>query len=454
MAKAPKKSTLPKPYVSKALRAVLMPVTKEVARKFRLARGAKGVMVVSVKPDGLGKLAGLKPGDVISTILGRQVKKPSDVDTIIAYFLAGGTSDYQIGGTRKGGRTFRAATYITPAYFYQPFDVYSAYTWTSFSYQTYSYSEYVSYYSRDITTSYQRSETYISETISSSTFVQEMTTETNYEYSSYDEQIVDGSYTEGGSGSVWQGNESEVVYDPTDDPVALEVPDVGDPGDSDQFTASEGDPDYVDPDPGDVADPNLYADDASAAAPDDTSQDPSTDGTAAASDTTTNDQSSDGATADGTDDQSADPSVDAGSDQSADPAVDGGSDQSADPAVDEGSDQSADPAVDEGSDQSADPAVDAGSDQSADQPVDDGSAEQQCAGQTVDGCGDSSGGDTGGDAGSYDTGGGDAGSYDSGGGDTGGDAGSYDTGGGDSGGDAGSYDSGGDTGGGDEPLAE
>lgn len=43
MAKAAKKSTLPKPDVSRALRAVLMPVTKEVARKFKLAKGARGV---------------------------------------------------------------------------------------------------------------------------------------------------------------------------------------------------------------------------------------------------------------------------------------------------------------------------------------------------------------------------------------------------------------------------
>ena len=268
-AKAPKKSTLPKPYVSKALKAVLMPVTKEVARKFKLAKGSKGVMIVSVKPDGIGKLAGLKPGDVISTILGRQVKKPSDVDTIIAYFLAGGTTDYKIGGTRKNGRTYRAATYITPTFFYDPIDVYTVTSWSSFSYETYSYSEYVSYYSQDIYTSYERSETYIQETITETSFVSEMTSETNYEYASYDEQVVDGSYVEGGSGSVWQDGESDVAYGTADDPTLLEVPNDPATDDADIFTADQGDPDFdtasVETDSGAATDAALYDDPGTAA---------------------------------------------------------------------------------------------------------------------------------------------------------------------------------------------
>lgn len=392
MAKAAKKSTLPKPYVSKALRAVLMPVTKEVARKFRLAKGATGVMVVSVKPDGLGKLAGLKPGDVISTILGRQVKKPSDVDTIIAYFLNEGTQDYMIGGMRKNGRTYRAATVITPAYFYEPFDVYAISSWSSFSYETYSYSEYVSYYSEQIYTSYERSESYIQETITSTAFTQEMTSETSYEYSSYDEQIVDGTYVEGGSGSVWQDGETDVVYDTADDPALLEEPRDAGSDDADPFTASEGDPDFAtadaEADAGDESEPALYSDDASAPAPDD----------AAAEDPQTTEDTA---------------------------AVDDGT-GAMDSSVDDGSGEM-DPSVDDGTG-AMDPSVDDGMG-AMDAPAEDGSSDvQDCPGQIVDGVCIDSGSDPGmaedaggGDDGYYDTsGGGEAGGEDSGGGDSGG----------------------------------
>jgi hypothetical protein len=173
-------------------------------------------------------------------------------------------TDYSIGGMRKGGRTYRAATYITPAYFYEPIDVYTLSSWSSFSYQTYSYTEYVSYYSEEIYTSYERSETYIAETITDTTFVSEMTSETNYEFSSYDEQIVDGSYVEGGSGSVWQDGETDVVYDPADDPTLLEVPLDSAADDVDPFTADQGDPDYdaaaLEADAGETDDPALYGD--------------------------------------------------------------------------------------------------------------------------------------------------------------------------------------------------
>ncbi len=425
-AKAPKKSTLPKPYVSKALKAVLMPVTKEVARKFRLAKGAKGVMVVSVKPDGIGKLAGLKPGDVISTILGRQVKKPSDVDTIIAYFLGGGTNDYNIGGTRKNGRTYRATTYITPTYFYEPVDVYTLSSWNSFSYETYSYSEYVSYYSQDIYTSYERSETYIQETITETSFVSEMASETSYEYTSYDEQVIDGSYVEGGTGSVWQDGESEVVYDTADDPTMLEVPLDSAADDADPFTADQGDPDYAaaaaEADAGDAADPSLY-DDASAAAPDPTAEDPSASEDPAPSEEPA--ASEDPA-------PSEDPAMTEDASSNGDPVATEDTSASEDPVVAEDPSASEDPSATEDAAAtedpmpSEDPAQDQGySDQPADQgTVDDGSsADPQCIGEMIDGvCIDTSSDTGSGDAGGYqDTSGGDAGGYeDTGGGDSGG----------------------------------
>ncbi len=217
-AKTVKKSTLPKPYVSRALKAVLMPVTKSVAKKFRLAKGAKGVMVVSVQPDGIAKMAGLKPGDVISSILGYKVRQPIDVDTIIAYYLTNGVTDYALVGARKNGRTYRAVTPITWDYYYLPIDVYSVYEWTSFSYSSYSYTEYYSYYSETIISSYEYSETLIEERISETSFVSSMETTVEESSVSYDEEIVEGSYVSGGTGEVWSGNEGVVAYSAADDP--------------------------------------------------------------------------------------------------------------------------------------------------------------------------------------------------------------------------------------------
>lgn len=288
-AKTPKKpasQALPKPYVSRALKAVLMPVTKAVAKKFKLAKGAKGVMIVSVKPGGLAKQAGLKPGDVISDILGRPVRKPSDVDTIIAYFLKNGVNDYPVTGVRKNGRTYRAVTPITEVLFYEPIDVYALGGWVSFYYDYpgfyYDYSDYVNTYSETIYTSYEHSETYISETIVNNTFVSEMNTTVDETTNvSYDETIENGTYVTGGEGVADKGNEP-VTFTAADDPP--EVAD--DTSDADLPDAVEEDP-SLDPTP--AVDPAADETGADAAGAESGTAEPSAEGDAPAEDTATED---------------------------------------------------------------------------------------------------------------------------------------------------------------------
>lgn len=103
-----------------------------------------------------------------------------------------------------------------------------------------------------------------------------MTTKTNSDYSSYNEQIVDGSHVEDGSGPVWQDGQTEVVYDPAEDPALLEVPSdpAADPSvdGSDPFAVSEGDPNYdtasAEAEAGDASDPLLYGEDGGSGAAD------------------------------------------------------------------------------------------------------------------------------------------------------------------------------------------
>ena len=59
---------LPKPYVSPALDAVLLPITAEVRKEFKLGKKAAGLVIVSVDPGGVGELYGLEPGEVITEL--------------------------------------------------------------------------------------------------------------------------------------------------------------------------------------------------------------------------------------------------------------------------------------------------------------------------------------------------------------------------------------------------
>lgn len=92
---------LPKPYVSPALDAVLLPITAEVRKQFRLGKKAAGVVVVSVEPGGTGELYGLEPGEVVTKLDGKIIRRPVDIDSSIRYKLNKGDTFFFFEGSWK-----------------------------------------------------------------------------------------------------------------------------------------------------------------------------------------------------------------------------------------------------------------------------------------------------------------------------------------------------------------
>ncbi|MBL9046324.1 MAG: hypothetical protein JNK34_03300 [Tabrizicola sp.] len=92
---------LPKPHVSPALDAVLLPITAEVRKEFKLGKKAAGVVVVSVDPGGVGELYGLEPGEVITELDDKAIRRPVDLDSMIRYKLKAGTNYFFFEGTWK-----------------------------------------------------------------------------------------------------------------------------------------------------------------------------------------------------------------------------------------------------------------------------------------------------------------------------------------------------------------
>ena len=92
---------LPKPHVSPALDAVLLPITAEVRKEFKLGKKAAGVVVVSVDPGGVAELYGLEPGEVITELDDKIIRRPVDIDSMIRYKLNDGSNFFFFEGTWK-----------------------------------------------------------------------------------------------------------------------------------------------------------------------------------------------------------------------------------------------------------------------------------------------------------------------------------------------------------------
>ena len=169
--------TLPAPYVSRALDAVLMPITADVQRAFGLARDEVGVLVLAVQPGGVADYAGVLPGDVISQVYGKRVRKPIDLDTIVYYWLTQNIYDFTFDGWRAG-TVYTYFSDISMESYIEVIDIVSVETWSSWSYESFSYSEYYAEYASEITESYATSESYIEETVTSEEFISEVSEET------------------------------------------------------------------------------------------------------------------------------------------------------------------------------------------------------------------------------------------------------------------------------------
>jgi len=166
--------TLPAPYVSRALDAVLMPINNAVRKAFKLKKKDQGVLVISVEPKGVAARRGIMPGDVLSTIKGRKIRKPIDVDIISYYWIEQGIVDFLI-DLFRGDEEIVYECGISRDDYFSAIDVAGIASWTAWSVSTsFSYSEFYSEYSESISTSYQSSETTIEQVATSQEFKDEI----------------------------------------------------------------------------------------------------------------------------------------------------------------------------------------------------------------------------------------------------------------------------------------
>ncbi|MET3898650.1 hypothetical protein ABIB57_002599 [Devosia sp. UYZn731] len=168
---------LPNPYVSRALDAVLIPIDAVVRTTFALDAKDQGVLVLSVQPGGVADQQGILPGDVISQVRGHKIVNPIDLDEVVYYWIQKGSYDFSFSYYRAG-IIATAAALITLELYSEVFDIASVASWQSWSVATsFSYAEFYSEYSEEITASYESSETTIEETTSSEEFSSEVTSE-------------------------------------------------------------------------------------------------------------------------------------------------------------------------------------------------------------------------------------------------------------------------------------
>ena len=181
-----KRATMPEPYVSSALDAVLMPVTKSVVQQFKLPKNASGAVVVSVQPGGVGDTYGFEPGEVISTVAGKQIRRPVDVDTLTRYWMGEGDVYFWIDGTRKG-RPKRTIVYLEPEDFQRTLPVQEIPRWRSYEAPWFNFYSWYQPYSYQIVEIYDYSVYYIEEVVVTDVYITSVQSEESYFYYDYSE---------------------------------------------------------------------------------------------------------------------------------------------------------------------------------------------------------------------------------------------------------------------------
>ncbi len=222
--------TLPAPYVSRALDAVLMPVDASVVSAFGLAAGSTGVLVLATEPDALADAAGIEPGDVIDFVKGEAILSPADLDEVVYYWILQGAFDFEMNALR-GGKPYKATTTITLEAWESVIDITTVSSWSSYSYESFSYSEYYAEYSEEITESYEASETMIEESVTSEEFETDMQAE-DEGYAEVEGEAVDGDMA--GDEAVAE----DEVCDPAVNPDCADA--AADEGAADEGAADDG----------------------------------------------------------------------------------------------------------------------------------------------------------------------------------------------------------------------
>lgn len=209
---------LPDPYVSPALDAVLMPITPAVKQQFKLPRSATGVVVASVQPGGVGELYGFEPGEVISRVDNKLIRRPVDLDSIVAYGVGNGESLFFFDGLWKG-RKQRTIAQIDDAGFRAPVSLDRADSWPGYRGRGFDYARWYTPYAPRVQTVWDDTFTYVAAVIITDVFLDALrsdqavfyfvddTTYWSYDeyyitevdqvfYSTYSEEVYSVTYTE------------------------------------------------------------------------------------------------------------------------------------------------------------------------------------------------------------------------------------------------------------------
>lgn len=157
------------PYVSRALEAVLLPIDAGVRAQFHLQPKAQGVLVISVRPEGMAAKAGIHPGDVISTVEGYVITSPVDLDAVVYYWMSDEFTEFAFGGSINGADAV-AWVDITAAAFNAGIDTATIADWQGYEAEGFSYAAFFTDYSEEISESYQSAETEITQTAESEEF--------------------------------------------------------------------------------------------------------------------------------------------------------------------------------------------------------------------------------------------------------------------------------------------
>lgn len=217
---------LPSPYISRALDAVLIPINGDVIDMFALYAEDTGVLVLAVQEDGVAAANGIEPGDVISFVSGHAVSQPIDLDTIVYYWISAGVFDFVFDGYRGDSAMTYDGVVSYDSYF-EVIEVSSVETWSSYSYESFSYSEYYAEYSVEMTETYEYSEATIEETASSEEFVMDLEADQSDEMSEdsmVEEAVSDEAMTEEDGTDETMSEEESVEEDMTEEePVADEA---------------------------------------------------------------------------------------------------------------------------------------------------------------------------------------------------------------------------------------
>lgn len=218
--------SLPSPYVSRALGAVLIPIDDSVRSVFALAAEDQGVLVLATEPGGVADSQGIMAGDVIAQVRGHKITDPIELDEVVYYWITQGIFDFGFDYYRDGILT-AADLQITLELYETAIDMASVSSWSSWSVETsFSYAEFYEEYSVEMSESYETSESVIEESVTSEEFTDELTTE-----EATDEIDSDGDGIDDAEDTDDDGDGIDDADDTDDDGDGVDDADEGDDGD-------------------------------------------------------------------------------------------------------------------------------------------------------------------------------------------------------------------------------